>query len=79
MKSGEPCKHSSTPCWSCVHSVPRKNDSGEYVTGCDWSLYKCKVPGWTAKEHRIVFKVNHKGYKDYVSFDVIKCPKFKEG
>lgn len=65
-----------TLCWTCKHAVPKFDyRTGEYVTGCDWSIYRQKVPGWTAEEGTVPF---HQG-KVLPSFTVIKCSKYERG
>jgi len=56
-------------CWDCIHCVP-KIYKNEYIRGCEWSIDKEPVKGWTAiPTDRIFFK----------SFHVVHCPKFERG
>ena len=59
-------------CWHCKNAVPHIVKGIE--KGCEWSLYKQKVPGWTAKEYTMKF-----GSKELPSFVVLKCPKYAKG
>ena len=40
---------SGSKCWQCRHSVPAIDKRGRQTAGCEWSLYKCQVPGWKAR------------------------------
>lgn len=63
----------STLCWLCANAVPSPSPNGcGYKTGCEWSIYGQKVPGWDAEECRI-------GGLTKPSFLVKSCPKFKRG
>lgn len=67
-----------TLCWICRHAVPKTrsgHNDGDYIQGCDWSIWRCKVPGWTAIEGTIPMGRN----RDVPSFTVIECPKFERG
>ena len=71
-----------TLCWLCENAVPKTKGNrvgGEYVRGCEWSIYGCKVPGWTATEYQVKMGTRD-GIEQYVtSYEVLDCPKFKEG
>ena len=68
-------------CWFCKYSVPRLAKDkygdyidGKYVTGCEWSIHKQKVPNWEANLTLLVVDG-----KEINSFQVINCPKFERG
>lgn len=52
---------------------------GRVLRGCEWSIYGQRVPGWIAKEYQM--KMGTKGgVEQFVtSFEVLGCPKFREG
>lgn len=47
-------KHTDhTLCWHCRHAVPTKDKiTGEYLTGCAWSIDRKPVEGWRTCQHR---------------------------
>lgn len=47
-------KHTDhTLCWHCRHAVPTKDKiTGEYLTGCAWSIDRRPVEGWRTCQHR---------------------------
>ena len=68
-----------TLCWRCKHAVPATDKrTGRQTAGCEWSLYRCKVPGWVAKED-IVTMGSSRSPKAVTSFEVQECPKFERG
>lgn len=74
-------KNKETICWFCKHSVPKlaKDKYGDYITGkyvagCEWSIYKQKVPFWEAESATMIID-----NKKIQSFIVAKCPKFERG
>lgn len=48
-------KHTDhTLCWHCRHAVPTKDKiTGEYLTGCAWSIDRRPVEGWRTCQHRM--------------------------
>ena len=48
-------KHTDhTLCWHCHHAVPTKDKiTGEYLTGCAWSIDHRPVEGWRTCQHRM--------------------------
>lgn len=73
---------SRTLCWECENAVPKTEGArrgGRVLRGCEWSVYGQRVPGWIAKEYQM--KMGTKGgVEQFVtSFEVLGCPKFKEG
>lgn len=70
---------SETLCWKCRHAVPKRSRrTGRYIQGCDWSIYRCRVPGWKAKED-IIIMGSSRSPKTVTSFEVQECPKFERG
>lgn len=63
-------------CWHCRHAVPTKDKiTGEYLTGCAWSIDRQPVDGWKTHCHRV-----YKGQKGTLqSYTVTECPRFEEG
>lgn len=63
-----------TLCWCCKNSVPKKNEFGEYIVGCSWSINKIPVEGWKYSSKIImVYKGNP------TSYCVSECPQFERG
>ena len=70
--------NAGTLCWQCKHAVPKYDKKGRCIQGCDWSVYRCKVPGWVADEE--ILSIGTRGKpKEVVSFNVRECPKFERG
>ena len=65
---------SGTKCWGCKHSVPATDRRGRQTAGCEWSLYKCPVPGWSARQSVTIYKG-----KRTESYEVYECPRFERG
>ncbi|MBQ6675713.1 MAG: hypothetical protein IJM75_06225 [Ruminococcus sp.] len=64
-----------TLCWGCKHAVPATDKrTGRQTAGCEWSLYRCKVPGWVARE-----TIQIVSGKRLTSFEVLSCPRFERG
>ena len=57
-------------CWSCQNAVP----SADGRRGCEWSIFKRPVEGWTAQES---WQTGIHGGR-LRSYKVISCPKYKE-
>lgn len=57
---------SATLCWDCINAVP--DNEGH---GCSWSRSLVPVKGWTAE------RTKNRDRND--SWNVRKCPEFKEG
>lgn len=57
-------------CWSCQNAVP----SADGRRGCEWSISKKPVEGWTAQES---WQTAIHGEK-LRSYKVLSCPKYKE-
>ncbi|MBR1749995.1 MAG: hypothetical protein IJ740_18865 [Ruminococcus sp.] len=67
-KQGEAKKH--TLCWRCRNAVPKPDDKGGFLYGCEWSISRRPVEGWIAKKGVV------KAYTELRSYLVIRCPKF---
>lgn len=66
----------TTLCWYCKHAVPTKDKiTGEYLTGCAWSIDHRPVEGWRTCQHR-----RYKAQKGGIihSYTVTECPRFEE-
>lgn len=63
-------------CWFCKNAVPTRNENGNFVTGCEWSIRKQPVPGWQS-----IDKVRKRLGLDeyYTAHKVQACPKFERG
>ena len=61
---------SQSICWSCQNAVPSADGS----RGCEWSIKKQPVEGWTAQES---WQTAIHGEK-LRSYKVLSCPKYKE-
>ena len=59
-------------CWCCKHSIPSTKVPNK---GCEWSMYRQKVPGWDAEKVKLS---DQAGYKT-ISYVVKRCPKFERG
>ena len=59
--------NSETLCWKCANAVPEKNEYGEYIRGCEWSISGKPVPNWNAVP-------TEKCYMQ--SYRVVSCSKF---
>jgi len=57
-------------CWSCQNAVP----SADGKRGCEWSIKKQPVEGWTAVEK---WQAAMRGGQ-MRCYKVISCPKYKE-
>lgn len=60
-------------CWKCANAVPCRNKFGRYTKGCNWSIYLAPVKGWKTEQKHII-TADPRSY-----FNVVSCPKFKEG
>lgn len=71
-------KHTDhTLCWYCRHAVPTKDKiTGEYLTGCAWSIDHRPVEGWRTCQHRM-YEAQKGGMIH--SYTVTECPEFEEG
>lgn len=61
------------PCWYCKHEVPARDKDGKYVRGCEWSINRRPVPGWTAKKQLYYKNSVRKMY----TYRIDDCPKFE--
>ena len=54
----------------------QRNENGNFVTGCEWSIRKQPVPGWQS-----IDKVRKRLGLDeyYTAHKVQACPKFERG
>ena len=76
MSGNENFSKNATLCWKCKNAVPKKDYiGGYYITGCDWSLKRLPVDGWTATRSDI----NLAPSRNLVSYCVHICPLFEEG
>lgn len=70
--NGNPHQPGESLCWCCKHSIPSTKVANK---GCEWSMYRQKVPGWTAEKVKLS---DQAGYKT-ISYVVKRCPKFERG
>lgn len=61
-------RQEGTLCWRCKNAVPGNG------YGCEWSVRKKPVEGWTARETKL--KIYGNTYTK--SYHVVKCPKFEK-
>lgn len=70
--NGNPHQAGESLCWCCKHSIPSTKVPNK---GCEWSMYRQKVPGWDAEKVKLS---DQDGYKT-ISYVVKRCPKFERG
>lgn len=70
--NGNPHMAGESLCWCCKHSIPSTKVPNK---GCEWSMYRQRVPGWDAEKVKLS---DQDGYKT-ISYVVKRCPKFERG
>ena len=66
--------YKQTICWDCIHAVPNP-DTGD---GCSWSEKQIPVEGWKAEGTRLMSYANDDP-REFSSYLVTECPRFKQG
>lgn len=61
-------------CGCCLNAVPAKDENGNYITGCSWSIHRRPVIGWEAD--RGIQSCND---NEYITYGVRHCPEFERG
>lgn len=84
-KQGIASASDKVPCWYCKHAIPKLNKkTDEYITGCNWSIYRQQVFGWKANKKEYgdtLFKERRKrnGINPIYTYEIEECPEFERG
>ena len=66
--------YKQTLCWDCINAVPNP-ETGD---GCSWSRTLTPVEGWQAEGTRLMSYANTDP-REFSSYIVMECPRFRKG